>query len=45
MARLVRRIRLSHWATAHGMTARAARQMTDYRTLPAGLDPVRIGKF
>ena len=27
------------------MTARAARQMIEYRTLPTEVDPVRIGKF
>ena len=41
----LRRVRLSHWAAAHGMTARSARQMIEYGTLPAELDPVRIGKF
>ena len=45
MADTVQRVRLSNWAASHGMTARAARQMIEYRTLPAELDPVRIGKF
>ena len=45
MSDTVQRVRLSRWAEAHGITARAARQMIDFGTLPAELDPVRIGKF
>ena len=39
-----KRIKLSVWAEAHGMTARSARQMMSFGTLPAELDPIKIGR-
>ena len=39
-----RRVKLSVWAKRHGLTPRSARQMLSFGTLPAELDPVKIGR-
>ena len=38
------RVKLSVWAKRHGLTPRSARQMLSFGTLPADLDPVKIGR-
>ena len=35
---------MSVWAKRHGLTPRSARQMLSFGTLPADLDPVKIGR-
>ena len=39
-----KRVKLSVWANRHGLTPRSARQMLSFGTLPADLDPVKIGR-
>ena len=39
-----KRVKLSVWARAHGLTSRSARQMMSFGSLPAELDPVKIGR-
>ena len=39
-----KRVKLSVWAKRHGLTSRSARQMLSFGTLPADLDPVKIGR-
>ncbi len=39
-----KRMKLSVWAKAHGLTSRSARQMMSFGSLPAELDPVEIGR-
>ena len=44
MISIGKRVKLSVWAKRHGLTPRSTRQTLSFGTLPAELDPVKIGR-